>query len=55
MPVPEARQQARWRASCPRGHEYLRHRRPSRQSFCGPCMKQGDSFELDWQDQRANG
>ncbi|MDR0990674.1 MAG: SprT-like domain-containing protein [Propionibacteriaceae bacterium] len=52
MPVPAARQQARWIAACPQGHTYLRHRRPSGTAYCGPCSQRGDWYQLDWEDQR---
>ena len=53
MDVPQAREQARWLARCPRGHEYRRHRRPSGKAYCRPCLDGGDWHALRWVDQRA--
>jgi predicted SprT family Zn-dependent metalloprotease len=48
--IPEARQQARWRAVCPNGHEHLRHRRPPAGARCGPCARAGFDWVLTWAD-----
>jgi predicted SprT family Zn-dependent metalloprotease len=53
MAVPETRQEARWLACCPHGHEYRRHRRPSGQAYCRPCADQGEWHALHWIDQHA--
>jgi predicted SprT family Zn-dependent metalloprotease len=50
MAVPDARAQARWRAACPRGHEYQRHRRPSGRAYCSICAKTGVWYPLTWVD-----
>ena len=48
--VPEARLSARWRGTCPLGHEVLRHRRPTRRVDCGLCYKAGRRRPITWQD-----
>ncbi|MDR1807488.1 MAG: SprT-like domain-containing protein [Propionibacteriaceae bacterium] len=52
IPVPDARRQARWAARCPRGHEYLRHRRPSGKAYCSICAKAGEWHLLRFEDRR---
>lgn len=36
---PIADDRARWRGSCPSGHEFVRFRRPSREVSCGRCSR----------------
>jgi len=36
---PIADDRARWRGSCPNGHEFVRFRRPSREVSCGRCSR----------------
>lgn len=36
---PIADDRARWRGHCPRGHEFVRFRRPSRTVSCGRCSR----------------
>ncbi|MDR1512777.1 MAG: SprT-like domain-containing protein [Propionibacteriaceae bacterium] len=53
MHVPDAREQARWVARCPKGHEYRRHRRPSRAAYCSPCSRAGQWHLLKWVDEKG--
>ena len=50
--VPEARLSARWRATCPSGHEVFRHRRRSTRGpeFCGRCHVNGIRARITWED-----
>jgi len=36
---PIADDRARWRGSCPGGHEFVRFRRPARELSCGRCSR----------------
>lgn len=36
---PIADDRARWRGECPKGHEFVRFRRPSREVSCGQCSR----------------
>ncbi len=49
---PIADDRARWRGSCPSGHEFVRFRRPSRDVSCGRCSR-GFSRDaiITWRDQ----
>lgn len=49
---PIADERARWRGSCPSGHEFVRFRRPSREVSCGRCSR-GFSLAaiITWRDQ----
>lgn len=40
---------ARWRGSCPNGHEYFRYRKPTRASSCSKCSRTyDDRFRIVW-------
>lgn len=45
--VPEARLSARWLGVCRAGHQYYRHRRPTRVAYCSLCAHRA---RIDWQD-----
>ena len=49
---PIADDRARWRGSCPNGHEFVRFRRPSREVSCGRCSRGfSRAAVITWRDQ----
>ena len=49
---PIADERARWRGSCPGGHEFVRFRRPSRDVSCGRCSRTfSRAAIITWHDQ----
>lgn len=51
---PIAEERARWRGRCPRGHEFVRFRRPAKPLSCGRCSRRFDPANLiAWVDVRA--
>lgn len=49
---PIADERARWRGTCPQGHEFVRFRRPSRDLSCGRCSRGFTRAALiTWRDQ----
>ena len=49
---PIADERARWRGSCPAGHEFVRFRRPTRDLSCGRCSRGFSRAALiTWRDQ----
>jgi predicted SprT family Zn-dependent metalloprotease len=49
---PIADERARWRGSCPSGHEFVRFRRPSREVSCGRCSRGfSPAAIITWRDQ----
>ena len=51
---PIADDRARWRGSCPRGHEFVRFRRPRAEVSCGRCSRGFSRANIiTWRDQSA--
>jgi SprT protein len=53
---PIADDRARWRGRCPRGHEFVRFRRPAKPLSCGHCSRGFDPRHvIEWTDRAATG
>lgn len=53
---PIADDRARWRGRCPRGHEFVRFRRPSRTVSCGRCSRRFSAAAIiTWHDAETAG